>query len=92
MEVFHDGEWGTVCGDGFGIEEARVVCVELGFPHIDVQVVTHQFGYGEGSIWLDHVLCDGSEDELLECEHPAWGSSDCAHREDVGVICGGKWN
>ena len=92
MEVFHDGKWGTVCNDGFGIEEARVVCVELGFPHTDVQADYLQFIYGEGQIWLDDVFCDGSEDELLECKHQEWGSNNCGHSEDVGVICGGKWN
>ena len=93
VEVFHDGEWGTVCDDGWARTDknARVVCRELGFPHTDAQVASYrQFGVGEGPIWLDDVDCDGSEDELSECGHREWGSNDCGRGENVGVICGGK--
>lgn len=31
VEVYHDGEWGTVCSDSFGNREAEIICGNLGY-------------------------------------------------------------
>lgn len=33
IQVCMDGQWGTVCDDLFGVEEAKVVCRTLGLAN-----------------------------------------------------------
>ena len=87
VEIMNDGEWGTVCDDNFNTVNAQVVCRELGLTSAYAEVVGFRFGAGVGSIWLDNVDCDGSEDRLAACSSRGWGINDCSHNEDVGVIC-----
>uniref|UniRef100_A0A3B4E7U0 SRCR domain-containing protein n=1 Tax=Pygocentrus nattereri TaxID=42514 RepID=A0A3B4E7U0_PYGNA len=87
LEVFHNGSWGTVCGDLWDIEDAQVVCrqlqcgVALGAP------VPAQFGPGTGPIWLNEVECEGNETSLFNCRFQLCGEDECGHEEDVGVMC-----
>ncbi|XP_078670873.1 galectin-3-binding protein B-like [Branchiostoma floridae x Branchiostoma belcheri] len=89
VEVFHNGEWGTICDDHWDIHAANVVCRELGFRGA-VQALTvtdASFEPGTGRIWMDDVNCNGHESYIDECEHRGWGSHNCRHNQDAGVIC-----
>ncbi|XP_071503653.1 CD5 antigen-like isoform X2 [Diadema antillarum] len=88
VEIFHNNKWYTVCDDGWDINDARVVCRQLGFQ--DVLKTWSQgtpFGPGIADILLDNVDCKGDESNLLECDHSGLGVHDCTHMEDAGVIC-----
>lgn len=87
VEVYHNGKWGTVCDDGWGMAEAQVVCRQLNFPGAQSVVIGKDYGQAPGPIWLDDIRCEGTENSLLSCAFKSWGVTDCTHKEDVGVIC-----
>ena len=87
VEIYHDGEWGTVCDDLFSTEEALVVCSQLGYHSQGTALTNNEFGIGTGQIWLDDVTCLGTETRLSHCRVSDWGIHNCAHYEDVGVRC-----
>ena len=86
VEVYHDGQWGTVCDDLWDEADATVVCQSLGLP-VGVALLDAHFGQGSGPIWMDNVLCLGPERSLKACGHRGWGVENCEHTEDAGVKC-----
>ena len=47
------------------------------------------FGSGSRAIYLDSVVCNGSERTLQQCAANPIGVHNCDHSEDAGVRCGG---
>uniref|UniRef100_A0A8C5QYB9 Neurotrypsin n=1 Tax=Leptobrachium leishanense TaxID=445787 RepID=A0A8C5QYB9_9ANUR len=87
VQIYYQGDWGSVCDDGWTELNAQVVCRQLGFSGPSSLALKGEFGQGEGFIFLDDVVCTGQEHSLLECSHSSWGQHDCSHSEDIGVKC-----
>ena len=90
VEVLYLGTWGTICDDFWSIEDAHVICRQLGFGSALQATGLASFGQGTGTIWLDNVQCTGNETRIEDCTHNGWGNHNCAHFEDAGVVCSGK--
>ena len=94
LEIFHDGEWGTICDDYWSKVEADLACKLLGYPTGSVEDAGRFreafFGRGTGPIVLDNMSCSGNEPGLLQCPRVgglAVREHNCSHKEDVGVRC-----
>uniref|UniRef100_A0A8C5R9F7 SRCR domain-containing protein n=1 Tax=Leptobrachium leishanense TaxID=445787 RepID=A0A8C5R9F7_9ANUR len=85
VEVYQQGEWGTVCVDHWDQKEAEVVCRQLGCGHAVSATTLVRHGRESGKIWLNDLKCKGSESTLWECNSSARGQHDCG-RKEAGVI------
>ena len=84
----YNGEWGTVCDDGWSYYNTYVVCRQLGLGTYGYY--GYYYGQGSGPIWLDNVICTGSELTLANCGHLGFNvTRSCSHYEDEGIRCYG---
>ena len=89
VEVYYNGEWGTVCDNGWDDTDASVVCRQLRYGMTGRAVHNSHFGIGSGPVWLDNALCNGNESSLFNCGISNKDVENCSHAQDAGVICTG---
>ena len=87
VEVYYNGEWGTVCDDGWTYADAIVVCRQLGFYSAVRAYKSPHYGQGTGPIWLSKLNCIGNESSLTDCNQSKAGTKNCTHSNDASMIC-----
>ncbi len=91
VQIYHNSTLGTVCGDGWDLRDATVVCRQLGNLKAEAAVLgSARFGPGRGPILFSELFCIGNESVIAECGHDNSGGYNCSHSEDVGVVCEGQ--
>ncbi|XP_041456396.1 deleted in malignant brain tumors 1 protein-like [Lytechinus variegatus] len=83
VEIYYSSQWNTICDSGWGIEEARVICRQLGFNTVNA-VARHNAYYGRGIGLTRKLNCSGDETRVQDCTLTHY---DCYHSEDAGVEC-----
>lgn len=94
VEIFYNGEWGTVCGRDADIYVGVVVCRQLGYREVlRVSSISSMYGTGTGTIWMTPGKgCSKrvTRPKLLpDCLRRGyrWGRTGCDHSEDLSVVC-----
>ncbi|XP_012668732.2 T-cell differentiation antigen CD6 isoform X2 [Otolemur garnettii] len=86
VEMLERGQWGSVCDDTWDLEDAHVVCRQLGCGWAVQALPGMHFTPGRGPIHRDQVNCSGAEAYLWDCPGLP-GYHYCGHKEDAGVVC-----
>ena len=97
VELSVNGVWGTICDASWDDADAKVLCRQKG--HDDGFALKQAF-YGPGKvgpIWLSHLKCRGTEDDLHKCPHRGFNSAimdgnggwwKCrSHKDDASAYC-----
>ncbi|CAI8004445.1 Scavenger receptor cysteine-rich domain superfamily protein, partial [Geodia barretti] len=87
VEIYLNGVWGTITGNGAKEVDAHVVCRQLGYDThygFDRSYPLAYFGEGVGTIHLNYLGCSGTEYRLIECYSV---SSSRSHYADWSVTC-----
>ena len=85
VEVLRNGQWQTVCDNGWDFTEGNLVCRLLGYGSAISVYTGALFGEGAGNIWVRDWLCTGRENSLEDC--PPGVSIGCSNSEAAGVSC-----
>ncbi|XP_027855238.1 scavenger receptor cysteine-rich type 1 protein M130-like isoform X3 [Xiphophorus couchianus] len=92
LEVKTNQSWSSVCEKDFDLQDAEVVCREIGCGPPSV----HQgalYGEAEAPVGSREFLCEGSESALLNCSsRKSSGRNSCSPGQAVGLTCSDQDN
>ncbi len=90
VEVLHRGQCGSVCGAGWDLADAAVVCRELDCGKPVDALYAARLEPGSGPISMKNAACTGSESTLKKCGFIQSSYTDVCLDKNAHVICSGK--
>ncbi|XP_066176803.1 scavenger receptor cysteine-rich domain-containing protein SCART1-like [Sylvia atricapilla] len=85
VEIYSGGSWSSVCQEGWDVQDAAVVCRELGCGRALEAPRSARFGPGTGPPWPYIPDCSGSEESLWECGRSE--GRECGLGGGAGAVC-----
>uniref|UniRef100_A0A3B5AD72 SRCR domain-containing protein n=1 Tax=Stegastes partitus TaxID=144197 RepID=A0A3B5AD72_9TELE len=77
VEFYNNGQWGTVCGESWDINDASVVCRQLDCGRAHKITTMSEYGQGTGTTWIDQIECNGMESTLPQCPQRPFTDKTC---------------
>ena len=97
VEIFLLKKWHPISSNNWTLMETTVVCRQLGFnaapQNMEVQALQGREKREKRqrhSIILEELVCDGSEESLLDCRFTSIILTECDTKEQVHVWCSTK--
>ncbi|KAH9508820.1 hypothetical protein Btru_050135 [Bulinus truncatus] len=95
LEIYANGQWGTICVDQWTDNEAKVACHMMGFNRSLARSTSFYPSELEMAMnSFDQVHCSGNEDHIVYCNVTAnnWDVHDCSKLGVAGVKCENDYN
>ena len=91
VEVFYQGKWGKICSDSWDIDDAKVVCRQLGFQSAVAEFIGMNTRDDTISVAIADVACTGEESVLASCKRVD-GNHWCLNKIGAQALCEpSKW-
>ncbi|NXQ02603.1 C163A protein, partial [Vidua macroura] len=85
VEVYSGGSWSSVCQEGWDLQDAAVVCRQLGCGRALDAPSSARSGAVPGPLWPYIPDCSGSEESLWECGRTE--RRQCGRGGGAGAVC-----
>uniref|UniRef100_A0A8C9S0X0 SRCR domain-containing protein n=1 Tax=Scleropages formosus TaxID=113540 RepID=A0A8C9S0X0_SCLFO len=92
VEIQHGITWGSVCDADFDLQDAEVVCRQLGCGIPAKVLGGSAFGKGGHQMWTEEIQCTGNESNVYSCPKSSTKKQNCSHDDSVGLVCSGYTN
>ncbi len=87
VEVFHNGNWGAVCGHGWWFETGKFLCDHLGIEGLPVIQPAGTYGESTNNAVLEGFRCDASyHTHPFRCGY-GWDAATCGPLETAALKC-----
>ncbi|XP_065326268.1 scavenger receptor cysteine-rich type 1 protein M160-like [Pelmatolapia mariae] len=86
LQVKSNQKWFSVCEADFDLQDAEVVCRELGCGPPSV-LQRALYGEVEAPVWSKEFQCEGHESALLDCRSSSSARNSCSPGKAVGLTC-----
>uniref|UniRef100_A0A8C3A699 Soluble scavenger receptor cysteine-rich domain-containing protein SSC5D n=1 Tax=Cyclopterus lumpus TaxID=8103 RepID=A0A8C3A699_CYCLU len=85
VELFDKGQWGTVCGESWDVNDANVACRQMDCGSTHKITNTAEYGHGTGQTWHNQIECSGSELTLNQCPQRPFTNKTCNTTSIAGL-------
>lgn len=92
VEVFNQGKWGKICRNEWDINDAKVICRELGFQSVLAEFTGMDIKDETIPVAMSNVDCTGQEPFLASCKSLDGKHVECVDNIGAQALCvPSKW-